>query len=83
GRLDARAQTIVERTDSFTEISPSGTGLHVFVRGTVSRALKGEQIEVYSDARYIAVTGHRCPAVKYTAKRVIVAGVEFQDIQWL
>lgn len=68
GRLDARAQTIVERTDSFTEISPSGTGLHVFVRGTVSRALKGEQIEVYSDARYIAVTGHRWPGTPATLR---------------
>jgi hypothetical protein len=61
GTLDPRAQTIVERCDSFTEISPSGTGLHVFVRGTVPRALKGEQIEVYATDRYIAVTAHRWP----------------------
>ena len=61
GRLDPRAATVVERCDSFTEVSPSGTGLHVFVLGRVPRALKGEQIEVYSDARYIAVTGHRWP----------------------
>ena len=61
GRLDTRAETIVERCDSWTEVSPSGTGLHVFVRGAVSEALKGEQIEVYSTARYIAITGHRWP----------------------
>jgi hypothetical protein len=61
GRLDTRAETIVERCDSWTEISPSGTGLHVFVRGTVPEAIRGEQIEVYSTARYIAVTGHRWP----------------------
>jgi hypothetical protein len=59
--LDVRAQTILERCDSWTEISPSGTGLHVFVRGSVSKALKGPQIEVYSTARYIAVTGHQWP----------------------
>jgi hypothetical protein len=59
GTLDPRATTIVERCDSWTEISPSGTGLHVFVRGTVPRALKADQIEVYSEARYIAITGHR------------------------
>jgi putative DNA primase/helicase len=35
GQLDTRAQTIVERCDSWTEISPSGTGLHIFVRGAV------------------------------------------------
>jgi hypothetical protein len=69
GQLDTRAETIIGRCDSWTETSPSGTGLHVFVLGGVPRALKGEQIEVYSDARYIAVTGHRWPgtpsALKY------------------
>lgn len=59
GQLDPRAQTIVDRCDSWTEISPSGTGLHIFVKGRVPRGLKGDRIEVYSDARYIAVTGHR------------------------
>jgi hypothetical protein len=62
GALDARAQTIVERCDSWTEISPSGSGLHIFVRGTLGQALKGLQIEVYSTARYIAVTGHHWAA---------------------
>jgi hypothetical protein len=61
GQLDHRAETIVERCDSFTEVSPSGTGLHIFVRGRVPRALKGPHIEVYSTDRYIAVTGHRWP----------------------
>ena len=62
GCLDTRAETIVERCDSWTERSPSGTGLHVFVLGTVPRALKGNQIEVYSTERYIAVTGHHWPS---------------------
>jgi hypothetical protein len=59
GQLDARAETIVERCNSWTERSPTATGVHIFVRGTVARALKGEQLEVYSTARYIAVTGHQ------------------------
>jgi len=58
-RLDTRAETIVDRCDSWTERSPSGTGLHIFVLGSVPHALKGPQIEVYSEARYIAITGHR------------------------
>jgi hypothetical protein len=61
GRLDTRAETIVERCDSWTEHSPSGSGLHVFVGGAIPRALKGEQIEVYSTERYICVTGHQWP----------------------
>src|SRR5215831_6809971 len=53
--LDIRAETIIDRCDSWTEVSPSGTGLHVFVRGTVPTAVKGNQIEIYSTDRYIAV----------------------------
>jgi hypothetical protein len=59
--LDVRAEKIVGRCASWTEVSPSGTGLHVFVRGTVPAAIKGDQIEIYSTDRYIAVTGHRWP----------------------
>jgi hypothetical protein len=61
GGLDTRAETVVERCDSWTEGSPSGTGLHIFVLGTVPRGLKGNQIEVYSSERYICVTGHQYP----------------------
>jgi hypothetical protein len=43
------------------EISPSGTGLHIFVRGSLAWAIKGSGIEVYSEGRYMAVTGHRWP----------------------
>jgi primase-polymerase (primpol)-like protein len=68
GTLDTRAQTIVDTCDSFTEISPSGTGLHVFVLGTLPRALGGPHIEVYSTARYIAVTGHRWPGTPSTLR---------------
>lgn len=64
--IDTRAATLVERCDSWTEISPSGTGLHVFLRGRVPRGLKGEQIEVYSDGRYIAITGHHWPGTPTT-----------------
>jgi hypothetical protein len=66
--LDPRAETIVERCDSWTERSPSNTGLHVFVAGRVARALKGEQIEVYSEARYICLTGHQWPGTPATLR---------------
>jgi hypothetical protein len=61
GRLDVRAETLLERSDSWAEISPSGTGIHVFVLGAVPRALRGNQLEVYSSERYIAITGHQWP----------------------
>jgi hypothetical protein len=62
GRLDPRAAQLIELCGrSWTEISPSGTGLHVWVLGTVPADLVGIQIEVYSTARFMAVTGHRWP----------------------
>lgn len=61
GHLDPRAARIVLRCDSWTEISPSGRGLHIFVRGAVSAAITGDQFEIYSSERYICITGHTWP----------------------
>jgi hypothetical protein len=61
GALDVKADTIVGRAGSYTEISPSGRGLHVFLLGAIPEAIVGDQIEIYSTARVIAVTGHQWP----------------------
>jgi hypothetical protein len=60
-RLDPRAQHIVDAFGSFTERSPSNTGLHIFGRGQVVQAIRRDQIEIYGDRRMICVTGHRWP----------------------
>lgn len=58
------AQGIVERfSDTYMEISPSGSGIKIWVRGRVPANLGGAkvgdgQIEIYDHARYFAVTGH-------------------------
>jgi putative DNA primase/helicase len=52
---------VVARFNSWTEISPSVTGVHIFVRGTLPEALKGEHFEAYPKDRFIAITGHRWP----------------------
>jgi hypothetical protein len=57
--LDPRAAWVVARCQSWTERSPSGTGVHIFGVGTLPEANKGDQFEAYSEDRYIAVTGHR------------------------
>lgn len=71
GELEPWAEDLVERLDSFTEISVSGTGLHIFVLGikagdncrrgqesTLDRFDKAE-LEMYDESRYFAVTGER------------------------
>jgi len=52
------AENIVETLDSYTEISPSGTGYHVIVRGNLpgDRNRKGD-VELYETARFFTVTG--------------------------
>jgi hypothetical protein len=42
---------------SYSERSPSGNGLHIIVKGRVDRGRKRATIEVYSDLRYMTMTG--------------------------
>lgn len=59
GEPDERAREVLRRVPGYTEISPSGEGLKIFLRGTVSRGRKHNGIEVYGDKRYFTVTGRR------------------------
>jgi putative DNA primase/helicase len=51
------ALEIVRYFDSYTELSATGSGLHIIVRGNVPNRRKGE-VEVYSSKRFFTVTGH-------------------------
>ncbi len=58
GEIAPWAMEIVRRLGSYTEVSPSGTGLHIILSGRlpVAGRRKGS-IEVYYSGRYITVTG--------------------------
>ncbi|OPX90290.1 MAG: hypothetical protein A4E53_01176 [Pelotomaculum sp. PtaB.Bin104] len=60
GELEPWAHGIIKRLDSYTEISPSGKGIRVFLRGALnwSGRRKG-RIECYNSGRFLTVTGHR------------------------
>ena len=61
GDIEPWAEEIVDSIDSYTEISPSGTGLHLIVRGTLptnGRRRTGK-IEMYDAGRYFTITGVR------------------------
>ncbi|WP_145279555.1 hypothetical protein [Tautonia plasticadhaerens] len=63
GGLEPWAQSIVDEINSYTEVSPSGTGVKLFVRGGLP-GVKGKRkgnIEVYCRDRYFTVTGHHLP----------------------
>lgn len=60
GRIEGWAKAIMRRLDSYTEISPSGTGLRIFVRGTLPpHGRRKGKIEVYCQARFLTITGDR------------------------
>jgi putative DNA primase/helicase len=57
GEIALWALEIVRYFDSYTELSATGSGLHIIVRGDVPNRRKRE-VEVYSSKRFFAVTGH-------------------------
>jgi putative DNA primase/helicase len=57
GDIALWALEIVRYFDSYTELSATGTGLHIIVRGDTPNRRKGD-IEVYSSKRFFTVTGH-------------------------
>lgn len=54
----ARQQLIYEKMDSYSEKSPSGSGLHIIIKGQVPHGRKRADIEVYSSGRYFTFTGN-------------------------
>lgn len=60
GNQSERAAEIIETLDSYTEVSPSGTGFHVIAIGELpaGRNRHGD-IEMYEASRYFTVTGDR------------------------
>jgi primase-polymerase (primpol)-like protein len=57
GEVASWALEIARYLDSYTELSASGTGLHIIVRGDVPNRRNGD-LEVYSSKRFFTVTGH-------------------------
>jgi len=61
GAINPQAREIVEQLNSYTEVSPSGRGLHIFVTAdhvNITRHRRqGGFVEIYGNARYFTVTG--------------------------
>lgn len=59
-RANKVASRVIELLDSYTELSPSSTGIHVIVRAEFAEALKDSKtgIEIYNSGRYFTVTGY-------------------------
>ncbi len=70
GELEPWATEICETLDSYGEVSPSGQGVKLIVRGKLSCAGKRKnQIELYSEGRYFTITGNRLPNLPTTIQQ--------------
>ncbi len=60
GQLLPFAREILDTVQSYAELSPSGTGIHILCAGQLSggRRRRGN-VEMYSEGRFFTVTGHQ------------------------
>src|SRR3712207_1983971 len=70
GRLADWAQAIVATLATYTEVSPSGTGVKLWVIGSIPGSVKTKQIEIYAERRYFTVTGQQLPGTPATIRAV-------------
>ena len=65
--IDSYAESVISHFASYTEISPSGTGIHIIVKGSkpgnkCKNAQRG--IEIYERSRYLTITGELFPGAE-------------------
>jgi putative DNA primase/helicase len=75
GKLMPEAEFIVNALDSYTEASPSGTGVHIFVNASLPGVggRRRSHVEMYSHGRYFTVSGQslRVPRVERRQSQLI------------
>ena len=67
----AEQQAIYKEFDSYAELSPSGRGSHVWIKGKVPTGKKQGNVEIYPSGRFMTVTGNTTrpgPIVDHSAK---------------
>lgn len=57
GVINDAAQKLIKRFDSYSEVSPSGTGVRIFVAANFAGGCKTQEVEVYGTGRFLTVTG--------------------------
>jgi len=59
GEIEPRALAIIRKLNSFTELSPSGTGIHIYCRTQQppEGGCRKGHVEIYTQSRWATVTG--------------------------
>ncbi len=59
GIVNPWAAEIIEAVGGFAELSPSGSGVHIYIKGQLPfDGRRSGGMEIYSNNRYLTVTGH-------------------------
>lgn len=53
-----RASSIIKTFNSYTEYSQSGKGFHIWVYGNIGKGCRRDNVEIYSQERFIICTGN-------------------------
>jgi primase-polymerase (primpol)-like protein len=70
GALTPEAIAVVQQVNSYTELSPSGTGLRIIAWGTLPPGGRHKgHVEVYDCGRYFTVTGAHLPGTPRTIEQ--------------
>lgn len=84
GELTSWAQDIVDALDSYTEVSPSGQGVHVIIEGELppGRNRRGD-VEMYDEARFFTVTTDHIEGTPTSLERRqdALLGVHYEYVQ--
>jgi putative DNA primase/helicase len=79
GEISPWAQNIIDAANTYTEVSPSGTGVKLYGRGVLPghRGFKNRRVEIYDAGRWFAVTGEHVEGTPNEARDIqhVIDGV--------
>jgi hypothetical protein len=79
GVIAERAVEIIKRCDSFTEYSPSGKGVHIYVAGvSETNKFDGIGVELFCSSQFFTVTGNH-----YAGTPTEVREISTDTLAWL
>jgi putative DNA primase/helicase len=86
GLVEEWVMEIIRELDTYAEASPSGTGVHIWLKGVKPGAACRNGIEIYSSGRFMTVTGNQIQDTPSSVNERDIASVysrmvagEFQD----
>jgi hypothetical protein len=59
GSFSPLAAEVLDLAETYAEVSPSGEGLRIFIRGKAPQTFKLPHVELYNVGRYLTVTGNQ------------------------